>query len=329
MERILPTIPEELQSRLRQCKTLPSPPKLALQIIELIEDPDISIERVVETLSKDPALLVKILRLANSAHYAYQHKVNNIERAIMIVGLNGILTLALSFSLVKSFRTNQPQGLNYRWYWIRALIAGSACRSLAELCQRRDAEELFTAALIQDVGMMAIDQIEPGFYATHDITHTPHHQIVALEREQFGVSHAVIGSWFFLQWNFPTSIAFAPFYSDESLSKSSAQEQDLFFRFVALAGSLADLFLLQSGDDDILSVADRLESELGRGALALPAILKSIENLAKENASIFDIECGDELSANFIYQQARNLLVARSMQSPKPIDVLSSEMIAH
>ncbi|MCA9471854.1 MAG: HDOD domain-containing protein [Nitrospirales bacterium] len=329
MDRTLPSIPVELQARLRQCQTLPSPPKLALQIIALIQDPDITIEKVVEALSKDPALVVKILRLANSAYYAHQRKVSTIEKAIMIVGLNGILSFSLSFSLVQSFRTNQLQGLNFQWYWLRALIAGSACRSLAEICHRHDTAELFTAGLIQDTGMMAIDQIEPEFYASHDVTRTPHQQIMVWETEQFGVSHAVIGSWLFSQWNFPTTLALAPLYSDESHPRSSVPDQELFFKFVALACSLADIFLLQSGDDVILSVADRLESELGHGALALPTILKSIGNLAQEHASIYDIECGDEVSAELIYEKARDLLVARAMQSPQPLDVLLSEMISH
>ena len=309
MDSTLLTIPPDLEARLQTTTTLPSPPKIAMQIIELIKDPDLEIEQVIKTVEMDPALSIKILRMANSAHYAYQHKVNKVEKAIMIVGLNGILCLALSFSLATSLRAHQGEGLNYRWYWLRALIAGSACRALGELCHRRDVEELFTAAFIQDIGMLVLDQIEPTFYANFDIFQVPHLHVLAHEQKQLGATHAVIGSWLLGQWDFPSTLVQAVRFSDEPPSAPTHDENTLFFKFIYLAGAIADLYLTQAGDEEFLKIADQLELDLGRGALALPEILKMIEVLVSENASLFDIDCGEGFAPDRIYEQARELLV--------------------
>ncbi|MFB3108117.1 MAG: HDOD domain-containing protein, partial [Candidatus Binatia bacterium] len=196
-------MPPEIQSRLQSRTDLPSPPKVALRIIQLAEDPDLEVEVLVKTLSMDPVLLVKILRMANSAHYPYQNKVGNLEKDIMVIGLNGVLSLALSFSLAKSLRGEQGKGLNYTWFWLRALIAGSVCQSLGLFCKRKDLEELFTVAFIQDIGMLVLDKIEPSLYADLDFHRVSHRQILAHERNMFGTDHAVVGSWLLSQWKFP------------------------------------------------------------------------------------------------------------------------------
>lgn len=320
------TIPLDLQSRLQSCPTLPSPPKVAMQILELIKDPDLKIEQVIKTISKDPALFIKILRMANSAHYSYQHKVDNIEKAIMIVGLNGILSLALSFSLATSLRTHQGEGLNYQWYWLRALIAGSACRTLGKLCNRRDSEELFTAAFLQDMGMIVLDQMDPTIYTNIAVHQYAHQDILTYEQKHLGTSHADVGGWLLAQWNFPSTLVQAIRFSDEPDLPSAPSPNTLFFKCVALAGAIADLYLTQADDETFLTVADRIEMDLGRGALALPEILKMIKGIVNENASLFDIECGEGFAPDRIYDQARELLVNRNIHSAQPVDVLASNI---
>ena len=326
MDPTLLPIPPDLQTRLQACTSLPSPPKVAIQIIELIKDPDLEIEQVIRTLSMDPALSIKILRMANSAHYAYQHKVNKIEKAVMIMGLNGVLSLALSFSLATALQNQKVKGLNYQWYWLRALIAGSACRTLGELCNRRDPDELFTAAFLQDIGMLVLDQIDPTLYVDLDIQHISHRQILAHEQSQLGTTHAAIGSWLLAQWSFPDTLRLAVHYSDVPNSTSAQSEHALFFKFISIAGDIADLYLTKAGDEEFLYVSDRLEEDLGRGSLALPEILRMIEGLVNANATLFEIDCDSDFPADRIYEQARELLVDRNIRSTQPIDVLATNM---
>ena len=101
----------------------PSPPGVATHIIELAQDPDIEMGKVAKALSMDSALSTKILRIANSPLYAQRRKSENLRQALVVLGLNATLTLALSFSLVKSLRGGKSNGLSYGLYWRRALLA--------------------------------------------------------------------------------------------------------------------------------------------------------------------------------------------------------------
>ncbi len=133
----------------------PSPPGVATHIIELARDPDIEMGKVAKALSMDSALSTKILRIANSPLYAQRRKSENLRQALVVLGLNATLTLALSFSLVKSLRTGKVER-----HQLSALLAPRAASPQPPRARSRDAmhqsmaEEIFLAALLQDVGML-------------------------------------------------------------------------------------------------------------------------------------------------------------------------------
>ena len=66
--------------------------------------------KVAQAVGRDPAMTAKILRIANSAFYAQRRPSQNLRQALVIIGLNAALTLALSFSLVSSMRALRPVG---------------------------------------------------------------------------------------------------------------------------------------------------------------------------------------------------------------------------
>ena len=156
---------EELRKRIESCSNLPSPPGVATKIIRLANDPDADMARIAEVLALDPAITAKILRIANSPMYARQRKTENLRQALMVVGLNATISLALSFSLLKSWQRHDDEGgLDYPLYWRRALLSATASHVLARIIGIKDGEELFLACLIQDIGLMALDRAIPDLY---------------------------------------------------------------------------------------------------------------------------------------------------------------------
>ena len=74
-------------------------------------------------------------------------------------------------------------GLDYPLYWRRALLSATVTRVLASALAVRDAEELFLAALIQDIGMLALDRTIPELYGTLGESQVHQSAIVAHEIE--------------------------------------------------------------------------------------------------------------------------------------------------
>ena len=126
----------EIEAHLRSFVNFPTPPGVAAHIIELAQDPEIEMSKVAKAVSLDSALTTKILRIANSPLYAQRRKSDNLRQALVVLGLNATLTLALSFSLVKSLRNGKTNGLDFPYYWRRALLTATAARA-AMRCVKR------------------------------------------------------------------------------------------------------------------------------------------------------------------------------------------------
>ena len=177
---------------------------MATHIIELAQDPDIEMGKVAKALSMDSALSTKVLRIANSPLYAQRRKSENLRQALVVLGLNATLTLALSFSLVKSLRTGRVNGLNYPLYWRRALVWPQPPHARSRDAMRQSmAEEIFLAALLQDVGMLALDQAVPDLYRGTETLQRDHAALAEHEKKRLQVDHAQVGGWLMKNWNLP------------------------------------------------------------------------------------------------------------------------------
>ena len=157
------------------------------------------------TISKDPGLTVKILRVANSPLYAKRRKSENLRQALVALGLNAATTLALSFSLVSSYNGGKGSGINYTRYWRRAILSASAARTFGALGGVQVLEDIFLAALLQDIAVLAIDRVQADFYRglPPDCTHA---EIVAHEMQSLGSDHAALGGWLLRHWKLPEAL---------------------------------------------------------------------------------------------------------------------------
>ena len=153
-----------VERRLTRCGTLPSMSAVAIQVLELAREPDVHLRDLAQILSRDPALAAKVLRMANSPLYGGRRVAQNLRQALNILGLNATITLALSFSLSPAVERSRG-GLDVDRFWRRAVASALAARLLGEERKLRSGEELFLAALLQDIGMLALDAAFPGRYA--------------------------------------------------------------------------------------------------------------------------------------------------------------------
>ena len=156
---------QDFENRLKAQVDFPSPSRVATEIIALARDPDIEMAKVAQAIGCDPAMTAKILRIANSAFYAQRRPSQNLRQALVIIGLNAALTLALSFSLVSSMRALRAAGIDYPRFWRRALLAATGARAFAESIKAPHAEDIFLAGLLQDIGVLAIDRASRDFYS--------------------------------------------------------------------------------------------------------------------------------------------------------------------
>ena len=227
---------EKLRSKLQAGVNFPTPPAVAQQIVDLASDPDIDVVKVATVMSKDPGLSAKVLRVANSPLYSKQRKSDNLRQALVVLGLNAATTLALSFSLVGAYRIGKGTGIDYSRYWRRAILGAFAARVIGEISRARALEEIFLAALLQDIAIIAVDRTEPTFYAGVALD-AGHASLIAHEKSRMGVDHAALGGWLLRHWKLPESLCLTVEASHAPDQTEAASQIGLCARSIAWATS--------------------------------------------------------------------------------------------
>lgn len=320
---------ETLKNKLRLAVNFPSPPAIALQIIELASDPEINVSKVAAMISKDAGLAAKVLRVANSPIYCKRRRSDNLRQALVVLGLNAATTLALSFSLVSTYQRGQGTGIDYGRYWRRAILAASAARTLGERLNASASEDMFLAALLQDIGVLAIDRIQPDFYRGLPLEST-HGDWVAHERKVLGEDHAMLGAWLMRSWRLGEPLCAVVESSHEVSRLPAGTPGSESARCVALASECADVVLgsrsRTDGDPDtaagIEALAGHAEEWLGLDRSALAELMAVVIGEIPEIERLFDTPICDSETAGALLEQARELLTLRNLQSLEEVSTL-------
>jgi len=310
---------EELIRRFKALGTLPSPPQIARKILALARDPDASIAEISATLSNDPALTVKVLRMANSALYAQRRRSQNLRQALATLGVDSTLTLCLGFTIAASFRGAKPGPFDYTRYWRHAVLAGLGARCLGEALELASGEDLFLAGLLQDIGVLALERVQPGFYAGLPPA-AKHVERIAYERQRLGEDHAAVGAWLLSTWNLSEDLCRAVRRSHTPELTDEATESDKFARCVALGGELAAAVLCIDARRDLGAFRHRALELLGLQSDHVGRVVERVAELAPDLGPLFDIAVLSPADALLLIEEAQELLAARSLKLLGQID---------
>ena len=300
--------------RLEHCNNLPSLPAAATRIVELARDPHAGMCDVADAVCKDPALSAKLLKMANSPLYARRRPCETFQQALVLLGLNATLTLALTFTLVTSMKSPLGAGLEYARIWRRSLLAATAARVLGTHLGLKDAEELFLAGLMQDLGMLALDVGYPELYSDLSEQEQDHETLRTLERLHLGVDHADVGSWLLARWNLPQRLVEAVATSHDLEHDPRLQESHRFHQAVALSGRIADVWMAAEPGSPLGEVQQEMAHlEVGEDDVVM-SILECVAREATDVEALFEVELLDQCRAEWVLQEAREMMVVRNLQ---------------
>ncbi|RPE80969.1 HDOD domain-containing protein [Vulcaniibacterium tengchongense] len=172
---------DELKQAIGRIGSLPPPPRLYLELTRLLRDPDASNAAIAQTLSQDPAIVAKVLRLCNSAYFSGGRETTDIRAAVTRLGHQALLRLVLA-----SETFHAPQfggGVDRAAMQDRALRTSRLAR---RLLAGPSAELAATAGLLAEVGRLL-----PG---------------VAAQEGDAGPHYAEAGAYLLGLWGLPMPI---------------------------------------------------------------------------------------------------------------------------
>lgn len=87
---------------------LPTLPEVAIKVRETVDDDDASITDVAQIIETDAALSARIIQVANSALYRGLSSADNVQVAVLRMGLLTVRNLATSLVMKQLFQATHP-----------------------------------------------------------------------------------------------------------------------------------------------------------------------------------------------------------------------------
>lgn len=198
-----------VQQFIRRSERLYSLPAVAMEVIQLTAEARVDTRALKQCLERDPALTARILRVVNSSLFAPSRQICDLTQALGLLGTRPLKMLVLGFSLPKElFAGIEAEVLAH--YWRRTLTKAAAARELAQRLWHVSGDEAFTAALVQDIGQLALmQQLGPSYLQF--LNHLQLHggNVLEQELETLGFDHLILSSRLLAHWGLPASLCAA------------------------------------------------------------------------------------------------------------------------
>lgn len=187
---------------------LTSLPTVYLRIREELDSEDCSLAEVARIITADPALTARLLHVVNSALYGYGGRIDTIQRAVTILGLQQVHDMVLAMSIGSVFQNVKPEHMDMKRFWQGSVMCGLAAREIAHRAGTPNPERLLTIGLLSDLGHLVMYQTVPHLAeeaqvlasASGEPLHQAEHKIV-------GCDYAEVGATLAEQWKLPACFA--------------------------------------------------------------------------------------------------------------------------
>jgi len=185
---------------------LPTIPRVVQRIIAALRDPDVDARKVGDTLSQDPVLSAKVLRVANSSFFGGARSMASIDAAIAMIGMQALNKLIVACGVSSSF--NDVPGIDLRVFWRDALVAATAAHQLASVLGA-DPDEAYVCGLLHASGHLILCQSYPdiaqAMFAGFEVVRGA--ELAAIEVQAFGIDHPEVGALWVQSLGFPLGVA--------------------------------------------------------------------------------------------------------------------------
>lgn len=197
----------KLNEILTKVNSFPTMPGAGAKMLTLLEEPDTAVSEIEEILRYDPGLTANVLRLANSAYFGIPSKIGSLKQAVILLGLKRLIQLVVA-SCVSAVMDKFVPGYDLPPgdLWRHSIAVSIAAEALVKDKKRVGTEDVFTSALLHDVGKLVLGAfVKEELEAIQSIAAKGVPFVVA-ENMILGTDHAEIGAHILAHWNLPPDV---------------------------------------------------------------------------------------------------------------------------
>lgn len=184
---------------------LPTIPIVATKVLQLLDDPDVSVEEIADLMLTDQVMTARVMKLLNSPVYKPTQEITSLKRALVYLGLRHVRELALTTSVINAF-DGTSGALELNAFWEHSFGVGMVSKIIAQKIGYQDLEKAYIAGIIHDLGEVFLSNfLREPFLEVLEYIKTHPVKLVDAEEELLGTTHCEIGLCMAHKWNFPES----------------------------------------------------------------------------------------------------------------------------
>ena len=273
---------------------LPSPPAVALQIVNSASNPNCDPNEIVRFLALDAALCGKLLKAVNSCLYGLKQTVSSAARAVQVLGLGTVRSLALGLSL-PAVKTGRVGDASTHAYWVKSVGGAIIARELAAQLRRPNADDDLVAGLLRDLGEVLMRQAFPDGWDEHLTRHGQRlvYDPCGAELESFGIDHADVTAELLRGWRLPDDLSEPIRYHHQpALAARAGKARQERAELLYLASHLANLDAVAGHPPTLEAVMALARDRYGLNQPALVAFLQRVVPKIQAFAGVLNQDIG-------------------------------------
>jgi putative nucleotidyltransferase with HDIG domain len=195
---------------------LASPSPVINHLLEMMFDPETSLDDLAEILSTDASLSARTLAAANAAFSSPKQRIDNVHNAVVRIGLIPVLNIITTTGIQAVFLSVPGRHGDMKQLWTHNLVTACIADAYAHYHQLDKPARWFTGGLLHDIGRLLLLTHDPVKYKeVVNQIYAGDMPICDAEQALFGISHQELGYQLMTQWRFPDSIAEAAFHHQQ------------------------------------------------------------------------------------------------------------------
>jgi putative nucleotidyltransferase with HDIG domain len=217
---------------------VPAFPAVVMRLLSLLADESSSVSAIAACIATDPIFAARVLKRANAADLGRMTPARDVLQALVTLGVDRTRSLSLTIATVAYLGSALKEEQLLRC-WRHTVACACGAAEIARACGLQPAEP-YTAGLLHDIGRFGLIATYPAEYES-TVAHAVARDgdLLAFERERFGVDHTEAGRWLAERWSLPASLAEIASRHHESARAAGAAPDTL--GVVRIACRLADL----------------------------------------------------------------------------------------
>ena len=285
---------------------LPSPPAVALKILEAIRKDENSFTELAQVISSDPALAARILKVANSSLYRLPYPADNLDKAMSVLGMDVLKNIALSFVIIQDLSDHSRGGFNLDVFWRRALTAAVGAEVLAKHLNVPN-RDLFVTALLQDIGVLVMFLSDPAAYTRvldeKRLSDRPTYQV---EERVFGFNHTEVGGHLLQIWGLPETI-YTPISCHHSVDDEPGPWRDT-VAVLQFGDKVSSVYHGMRSNQKSFEIHEDLAKNFNLDDDVAEQLIDAVGEKSAEILSLFSIDSGNLKPFSKIMQEANEEL---------------------